>query len=593
VTVIPVLLDSRPAYMDRAAAPTSLLLLPMGRQTVLDHLLSSLSDVTSARPLVLCTFEPDSDYERAMRALSPRIGAVRTLASFHERLATEDPSDTLLIIDSSCWPAAGFDVRPLLPFLGGDFEMVRHLIALDATPGRTKEYVQSAPDGRVRRIQRYYHPVTWPFASGLVCSLIPVSCFRLTAGLPIESLPALRRALAAQGVPSQDVTLPGNVFDLSDEGGVLALSEQFVFELMPSGGREQEPIQGERCTTHPSARLLGRVVLADDVVIEENALIAGPAVIGAGARIGRGATVAQCLVMPHVAIPAGATVRHRVVADADLDAVSVRRADGARPHSHASRHVTPVALPQYEAPRSVYPIAKRVVESVIACVTLVVLALPLAVIALLVKLTSRGPVFYGAQREGKGGVPFRCWKFRTMAVGADTMQQELMARNQMDGPQFKLARDPRVTTLGRWLRATNVDELPQLLNVVRGQMSFVGPRPSPFRENQICVPWRQGRLSVHPGITGLWQVCRHDRSNGDFHQWIQYDLLYIRHMGALVDLKILAATIFTLGGRRPVQVSWVIPDAQVEQTLRRRTTRQSRTARPGRHGLRWLSRTRS
>jgi hypothetical protein len=118
--------------------------------------------------------------------------------------------------------------------------------------------------------------------------------------------------------------------------------------------------------------------------------------------------------------------------------------------------------------------------------------------------------------------------------------------------------DPRVTRLGHWLRKFSLDEIPQLFNVLLGQMSFVGPRPSPFRENQMCVPWREARLSVLPGITGLWQVCRHDRSFGDFHQWIYYDLLYVRHMAPLVDLKILVATAITLGGKTSVPLDWIL-----------------------------------
>src|SRR6185295_17721926 len=100
-------------------------------------------------------------------------------------------------------------------------------------------------------------------------------------------------------------------------------------------------------------------------------------------------------------------------------------------------------------------------------------------------------------------------------------------------------------------RALNLDELPQLFNVLRGDMSLVGPRPSPFRENQTCVPWREARLSVRPGITGLWQVCRHDRELGDFHQWIYYDIQYVRHYSLLVDCKIVLATaLVTMGGVR-------------------------------------------
>jgi lipopolysaccharide/colanic/teichoic acid biosynthesis glycosyltransferase len=146
-----------------------------------------------------------------------------------------------------------------------------------------------------------------------------------------------------------------------------------------------------------------------------------------------------------------------------------------------------------------------------------------------------------------------------MVSGADMMQRELMANNSVDGPQFKMRKDPRLTRIGRWIRPYSLDELPQLFNVVVGQMSLVGPRPSPFRENQTCVPWREGRLSVRPGITGLWQVCRHDREDGDFHQWIEYDLLYVRHMSAALDIKIVLATILTLGGRRCVPLRWMIP----------------------------------
>src|ERR1700704_3514047 len=102
---------------------------------------------------------------------------------------------------------------------------------------------------------------------------------------------------------------------------------------------------------------------------------------------------------------------------------------------------------------------------------------------------------------------------------------------RLSGPRLKLAPhprgDPRVTRIGRLLRSINLDELPQLINVILGEMSLVGPRPSPFRENQLCIPWREARLSVRPGITGLWQVCRNRRSQGDFHQWIHFDLLYV------------------------------------------------------------------
>jgi lipopolysaccharide/colanic/teichoic acid biosynthesis glycosyltransferase len=285
-------------------------------------------------------------------------------------------------------------------------------------------------------------------------------------------------------------------------------------------------------------------------VIGPDATVVGPAVIGSGTRVERGAMVAQCVVGPDSVVAADLTLRHRAVFGAVTE---------------AGRAATPAAIPDPDpsptepsevedaAPRSPAVRGLKVAFDVTAAALGLLLLSPLLLlIALLIKLESKGPVFYGDRREGQGGRVFRCLKFRTMFAGADALQRRLYAENELDGPQFKLDHDPRVTRVGRWLRAISFDELPQLVNVLLGQMSLVGPRPSPFRENQTCVPWRVGRLSVRPGITGLWQVCRHDRKEGDFHQWIYYDLLYVRHVSPALDLKILLATVLTLGGRRPV-----------------------------------------
>jgi lipopolysaccharide/colanic/teichoic acid biosynthesis glycosyltransferase len=204
---------------------------------------------------------------------------------------------------------------------------------------------------------------------------------------------------------------------------------------------------------------------------------------------------------------------------------------------------------------------KRLMDVVLSMAALVVLAPLLAVVAILIKRDSPGPVLFSHRREQRGGKEFQCFKFRTMSAGAHRQQRALYKNNEVDGPQFKLRDDPRVTRVGRWIRATNVDELPQLINVLLGHMSLVGPRPSPFRENQICVPWRRARLSVRPGITGLWQLCRDSRREGDFHQWIFYDMAYVRHFSIWLDLKILLATVLSLAGRYPVPLSWLVHGA--------------------------------
>jgi lipopolysaccharide/colanic/teichoic acid biosynthesis glycosyltransferase len=298
-------------------------------------------------------------------------------------------------------------------------------------------------------------------------------------------------------------------------------------------------------------------VFHSGVHVDEDVVVIGPAVIGAGATLGRGAVVVQGVVAASATVPAHEVVHHRVVTASSEAAAAQSESQHA-----VETHALPVSLQEEGATFRIYPGFKRALDIVAASTALTLLSPLLLLVAVLVKLTSKGPVFYGDRRESRNGRPFNCYKFRTMYVGAHAAQRTLSSANQLDGPQFKMTDDPRVTRLGRWLRRTNIDELPQLFNVLRGDMSLVGPRPSPFRENQTCVPWREARLSVRPGITGLWQVCRHDRERGDFHQWIYYDIEYVRHYSFLVDCKIVLATVLvTLGGIRHLPLSWIVTES--------------------------------
>jgi lipopolysaccharide/colanic/teichoic acid biosynthesis glycosyltransferase len=156
------------------------------------------------------------------------------------------------------------------------------------------------------------------------------------------------------------------------------------------------------------------------------------------------------------------------------------------------------------------------------------------------------PLFFVHQREGLGGREFGCIKFRTMAKNAEKLKADLASHNQSDGPQFHIDSDPRVTRTGQFLRKSNLDELPQFINVLLGHMSVVGPRPSPRRENQCCPAWREARLSVRPGITGLWQVQRTRRQGHDFQEWIKYDIEYVERASWRMDLRIILQTIHQL-----------------------------------------------
>ena len=186
---------------------------------------------------------------------------------------------------------------------------------------------------------------------------------------------------------------------------------------------------------------------------------------------------------------------------------------------------------------------KRAMDIVISLGVLTLLFVPLLFVAWLIKVTSRGPVFFAHPRQGRGGKEFKCIKFRTMVKEADDQQAALRQKNEVDGPQFKIEHDPRLTPIGGWLRRFNIDEIPQFMNVLLGQMSLVGPRPSPDRENQNCPAWRRARLSVRPGITGLWQVLRlRSPRASDFQEWIYYDIEYVRHCSLWLDCLLLLYT---------------------------------------------------
>jgi exopolysaccharide biosynthesis polyprenyl glycosylphosphotransferase len=191
---------------------------------------------------------------------------------------------------------------------------------------------------------------------------------------------------------------------------------------------------------------------------------------------------------------------------------------------------------------------KRSFDFVVASLLLVVLSPLLLAISIAVFVSSRGPVIYRSIRPGIGGAPFACFKFRTMRSGADQMQADLESLNEASGPLFKIRQDPRLTSVGRFLRRYSLDELPQLVNVLRGQMSLVGPRPLPLRDYEQLEDWHRKRYLVLPGITGLWQVS--GRSELDFDDLVRLDFLYLERWSIALDLSILLKTIPAVFTRR-------------------------------------------
>jgi exopolysaccharide biosynthesis polyprenyl glycosylphosphotransferase len=185
---------------------------------------------------------------------------------------------------------------------------------------------------------------------------------------------------------------------------------------------------------------------------------------------------------------------------------------------------------------------KRLLDIVISSILLVLLAPAFLVVAILIKLDSAGPIFFVQQRVGLNKRKFPIYKFRTMVADAEHQQARYESLNEADGPVFKIKNDPRVTHLGKFLRKSSIDELPQLLNVLKGNMSLVGPRPLDIRDyNGLDADWLRRRFSVRPGMTCLWQIS--GRSSVSFHEWMRFDMRYIDNWSLWLDLEILARTI--------------------------------------------------
>jgi exopolysaccharide biosynthesis polyprenyl glycosylphosphotransferase len=219
---------------------------------------------------------------------------------------------------------------------------------------------------------------------------------------------------------------------------------------------------------------------------------------------------------------------------------------------HRAEFVPGASVPLFELRPPVFDgfdyVAKRTFDFVGALILLLLFSPLLLVISIAVFVSSRGPVLYRSIRPGIGGEPFACFKFRTMRSDADQVQADLESLNEATGPLFKIRHDPRMTRVGRLLRRYSLDELPQLLNVLAGQMSLVGPRPLPQRDFEQLEDWHKKRYLVLPGITGLWQVS--GRSELDFDDLVRLDFLYLERWSVGLDLAILLKTVPAVLSRR-------------------------------------------
>ncbi|MGN0144352.1 MAG: sugar transferase [Clostridium sp.] len=189
---------------------------------------------------------------------------------------------------------------------------------------------------------------------------------------------------------------------------------------------------------------------------------------------------------------------------------------------------------------------KRVIDIICSLTGLIVLSPILILVAIAIKIDSKGPIIFKQERVGLKGKKFYMYKFRSMVVNAEELKEALNKHNEMSGPMFKIKEDPRITKIGKFIRKTSIDELPQLINVLKGEMSLVGPRPSLPKEVKEFEPWMMKRLDVKPGLTCYWQVS--GRNSIGFEEWMELDVKYVDDASIWLDLKLIFKTFFVLFG---------------------------------------------
>jgi lipopolysaccharide/colanic/teichoic acid biosynthesis glycosyltransferase/ADP-glucose pyrophosphorylase len=332
-------------------------------------------------------------------------------------------------------------------------------------------------------------------------------------------------------------------------------------------------------TIADGADVRGPVLLGAGCRVEAGARIVGPTVVGAGSvvhagaevresvlwrdvRLAPSARVSRSVVTDRASVPDGSRIDESVVFDNTqcngshrlLGRMNAQVTPGGSSvlishDAHSRRGGRIESIGRRSGSHRVYLAAKRGLDLAASIVGLALLWPLMMVIAVTIRLDSRGPAVFRQVRCGRGGRPFTMLKFRTMTRDAEARQAELVDRKRVDGPMFKMSEDPRVTRVGRFLRRTSLDEIPQLVNVLRGEMTLVGPRPLVMEEMRNAPGWRDIRLMVKPGITGLWQS--NGRTRTRFADWIRADIEYVRNQSMLLDLRILLRTaVVVLGGER-------------------------------------------
>ncbi|MCE2883763.1 MAG: sugar transferase [Planctomycetaceae bacterium] len=420
-------------------------------------------------------------------------------------------ADLYLLLEQG--QAANFDLRRIAESLLWNQAHITRLRIVDRTTSHYSERVVQDAGGSAVRIERRYGADRSSIGQVLLGTRREDAIEWSRARTPTEAFAAMRR----RGRVRFDATeCDGERFDL----GIDESRDAMVRSLV-------------RDWAHPDHVIQGVVRLEDGIFGRKSGSLREDSRLIAPVWVGSGAHAQPVCIGPSVLWDSEPTAPATVRPIEEL--FSEDRESESRGASDPGGWYAPL---------------KRLIDILASALVLICFAPVLLLCAVAIVIDDGFPIFFGHKRQTKGGATFRCWKFRTMRRNAEALVAELRKQNLCDGPQVNIKDDPRVTRVGKYLRKLQLDEFPQFWNVLVGDMSIVGPRPSPDNENQFCPAWREIRLSVRPGITGNWQVKRTRAEGKDFQEWIQYDIEYVERMGPLFDLWLCILTVVNIIRRR-------------------------------------------
>ncbi len=428
------------------------------------------------------------------------------------------------------------------------------------------EVVEVSENGGIARIHRESggEPETRFFPVGIYCFQPSIfQCYRKGESfLDIKEQLLPRMLEAGMNVAAQQ--LPGNWQYLFNIADYMKMNEEVLAGRLGtiSYQRQISPNVwvGQNVRIGSRVNFIPPVVIGDNTVIDDDVQIVGPTTIGAECFVGKGTVLRECTIWNRCRVAEGSWIEKTVITrdgsvgarQRIMNAVVVK--EQLQPATvnllEKNYNITTIAssspapaLPGQRR-RRLYDFSKRSLDIIFSVILLLLFLPAMGVLAVAIKLDSAGPVFFRQRRCGLGGREFHMFKFRSMVINAPQLQEQIRHLNQVDGPIFKIENDPRLTRVGKILRKLSLDEIPQLFNILRGEMSFVGPRPLARKELKYDPSWSETRLQVKPGLTGLWQIS--GRSDSSFRDWVAMDKYYAMHQSLALDLKILFKTPFNV-----------------------------------------------